>query len=105
MRVDGEVTDELGCAFWDERGQSTVEYAVVLAAGMAMCAALAVLCFGMGYCGFARRCLNKAERAFCFVAAVAFCEFLFDHSPIAIGVGSAAFAMLAFTQIRTPRSV
>lgn len=43
MRVDGEATDELGCALWDERGQSTVEYAVVLAAGMAMCAALAVL--------------------------------------------------------------
>jgi len=76
--------------------------ATLISAGLA---ALAVLCFGMGYCGFARRCLNKAERAFCFVAAVAFCEFLFDHSPIAIGVGSAAFAMLAFTQIRTPRSV
>lgn len=43
MGTDGGVADELGCALWETCGQSTVEYAVILAAGMSMCAALAAL--------------------------------------------------------------
>ena len=61
-------------------------------------AALAVLSFGMGYCGFALKELSKPERAFCFAAAVFFCIYLFTKGWICLGIGAAFFAAMTAMQ-------
>ena len=60
---------------------------------------LAVVSFGMGYCGFARFPLGNLARTFCFAAAAAFCIFLFTDSWLCLSIGGACFAFVAATQL------
>ncbi len=62
-------------------------------------AMLAVVSFGMGYCGFARFLLSNFVRTFCFAAAAAFCIFLFTDSWLFLSIGGACFAFVAATQL------